>query len=153
MDADFSKFVRALHKQFVALMRMSPLRVGAVPKNTPKGGVYLISKGGRHLYAGRTKRTLAKRLQGHFNTAKDCPFAFRLARERTGRTEATYSVNGSRKALLADPLFIQQYEAAKREIRDMDVRWVHEPHPLKQALLEVYVHVALKTPYNDFGTT
>jgi hypothetical protein len=34
----------------------------------------------------------------------------------------------------------------------MDVRYVEEKDALRQALLEIYVSVVLKTPYNDFET-
>jgi hypothetical protein len=33
----------------------------------------------------------------------------------------------------------------------MDVRYVEETDPQRQALLEIYVAVVLETPYNDFG--
>ncbi len=34
----------------------------------------------------------------------------------------------------------------------MQVRYVEERDPLRQALLEIYVALVLKTPYNDFNT-
>jgi hypothetical protein len=34
----------------------------------------------------------------------------------------------------------------------MNIRWVHEPDPTKQAILEIYVSVVLDTPYNDLDT-
>jgi hypothetical protein len=34
----------------------------------------------------------------------------------------------------------------------MDVRYVEETDALRQALLEIYVSIVLKTPYNDFDT-
>jgi hypothetical protein len=46
------------------------------------------------------------------------------------------------KELLADDKFKAAYEAAKRRIRAMDVRYVHESDPTRQALLEIYVAVA-----------
>ncbi len=32
----------------------------------------------------------------------------------------------------------------------MDIRYVEETDPIKQALLEIYTATALRTPYNDF---
>ena len=32
----------------------------------------------------------------------------------------------------------------------MSVRYVSEPDPIRQALLEMYVSVSLATPHNDF---
>ena len=50
------------------------------------------------------------------------------------------------------PEFSAAFDLAKTRIRDMDIRFVSEPDPLKQALLEIYAAVALRTRYNDFDT-
>lgn len=105
-----------------------------------------------HLYVGRTKRLIRTRLKNHVSTAKDCPFAFRLARQATGRTEARYSGDHTRRRLLEAADFQNAYHAAKNRIREMEVRWVEEADPVRQALLEVYVSVILETPFNDFNT-
>ena len=34
----------------------------------------------------------------------------------------------------------------------MHVRYVHEPEPLRQALLEIYVAVVTRAEYNSFET-
>ena len=54
--------------------------------------------------------------------------------------------------LMTDPEFVEAFVDAKQRISRMDVRYVEETHPLRQALLEMYVAVALNTPYNDFDT-
>jgi len=79
-------------------------------------------------------------------------FAFRLARERTGRLEASHNKKDSRKALQEDPAFAAAFDEGKARIRKVDLRFVEEHDPLKQALLEIYVSIALGTPYNDFNT-
>jgi hypothetical protein len=79
-------------------------------------------------------------------------FAFRLAREATGQTHATYKPNGSRAGLMADPAFSEAFRQAKARIRKMDVRFVEESEPIQQALLEIYIAFVLKAPYNDFNT-
>jgi hypothetical protein len=82
-------------------------------------------------------------------------FAFRLAREATGRTKATYrngEGSGSRLDLMADEAFAAAFSSAKARIRQMEIRVVEEKDPTRQALLEIYVAVVLKTPYNDFNT-
>lgn len=79
-------------------------------------------------------------------------FAFKLAREATGRTEATYKVQGSRAALCADPIFSAAFTGAKRRVCGMDLRFIEEPDPLRQTLLEIYTAFVLRTPYNDFDT-
>jgi len=151
MTEKFREVIGVLSAKCQTLLSMEPVIAGDVPNGTPLGGVYLFSEGGIHLYAGRTKRRIAVRIRSHFSVAPDCPLAWQLAREATG-SRATYTPAGSRKALLGDPAFKTHYEDAKNRIRRMHVRYVHEPDPLRQALLEIYVIVAVETRYNDFDT-
>jgi len=147
----FRDLAEALHGQCKALLAMRPVAARDIPRDTPASGVYLFSDGSTHLYVGRTKRPIAVRIRNHFSTAPDWPFAWLLAREATGK-KTTYKRDGSRKALLADPVFKAEYERAKNRIRGMSVRYVHEPDPTSQALLEIYVAVATGARYNDFDT-
>jgi hypothetical protein len=48
------------------------------------------------------------------------------------------------------PVFGPAFVEAKRRVAGMDIRYVEEPDPVKQALLEIYAATALETPYNDF---
>lgn len=156
MDPRFARYTETLHEKYEQLMTMEPVTMEAPLLNTPEGGVYLFSEGREgtdHLYVGRSKRQLNKRLRGHIRkSARDCPLAFKLAREATGKTETSYSGDDIRKKLLSDPGFFSSYQDAKARIRRMKIRWVHEPHPTRQALLEIYVSVVLDTQYNDFDT-
>jgi hypothetical protein len=52
--------------------------------------------------------------------------------------------------LLQDQDFVLAFTAAKARLRVMNIRVVEENNPLRQALLEMYVAVALAAPYNDF---
>ena len=122
-----------------------------LPKNIPSSGIYLFSEGASHLYVGRSKR-LRDRLRYHSSSAEDAPFAFKLAREQTGNTKPSYSSKGSRKKLLADLQFRAAFQLAKERIRRMQIRFVDEPDPIRQALLEIYVTISLEAPYNDFDT-
>jgi hypothetical protein len=56
------------------------------------------------------------------------------------------------EALAADPEFARAFAQAKKRIRQMELRFVEETDALRQTLLEIYVAVVLKTPYNDFDT-
>ena len=142
-----------LHEKYDQLMEMEPVTMESPLHNTPEGGVYLFSEGASHLYVGRSKRQLNKRLRGHIRkSAKDSPLAFKLAREATGQTVTSYSGDYIREKLLTDPEFLKVYQDAKERIRRMNVRWVHESEPTNQALLEIYVSVVLETPYFDFDT-
>jgi len=154
MHAIFAAAVERLHPSFEALIAADPCRPLKLSKQAPTAGVYLLSEGRRHLYVGRTNR-LSKRLSNHCRpsaTHKMAAFAFRLARIETGFLKASYKPEGSRANLMEKPAFRKAFEAAKARIREMDVRFVAEPDQLRQALLEVYVAIALGTPHNDFGT-
>jgi len=152
MDPRFQEHVEALPSALDALLRKEPKKVLSLSKRVPVAGVYLLSEGTEHLYAGRT-RDIGKRLRNHIGTWREAAFAFRLAREATGNLKPSYRRGkGSREALMSDPAFAQAFDEAVARIRQMDARYVEAPDPVRQLLLEVYVAVALNTPYNDFDT-
>src|SRR5208337_3196075 len=120
----------------------------------PSRTVYLFTENDQHLYVGRTNH-FRNRMRQHSTPAaqhNQAVFAFRLARKQTGCTLVAYSSEGGRVALSKDPDSAQAFTAAKARIREMDLRFVEETDPLRQALLEIYVAVALNTPHNDFKT-
>ena len=154
MDARFRELVNSLEPQFQKLVNMSPVKYGALPRQMPARGIYLFSEGPKHLYVGRTNR-LRQRLRNHClpsGTHFTATFAFRIARNETGRVRATYTKAGSRAALTNDPEFSRAFEAAKQRVAAMDIRYVEEGDPTRQALLEVYAARVLETQYNDFDT-
>lgn len=154
MHEAFRQYVESLHRSFERLMEMSPVKIASLPKPLPAKCVYLFSEGSNHLYVGRTRK-LRNRLRQHSIPAsqhKQAAFAFKLAREATGQAKASYTPEGSRQALLADPVFADAFAKAKARICSMDLRFVEESDPLRQALLEIYVAVVLGTKYNDFDT-
>ena len=131
---------------------MKPVSVATLPREMPKAGIYLFSEGSKHLYVGRTN-TLKNRLQNHCRPSSGhnkATFAFRLARQETGITQATYTTTGSRRYLENDPEFKAVFLSQKQRVSNMHVRFVSEPEPIRQALLEMYVAVSLETPHNDF---
>ena len=153
MHPNFAAVADALHDPFERLIGQEPRRANDPwPKHKVRG-VYLFSEAGRHLYVGRTNDVRARYgrhcLPGaHYRMAA---FAFRLAREATGQLKPTYKAGaGSRSGLAADPDFKAAFDAAKARLRDMDFRYVEEPDPVRQCVLEIYCAVALETPYNDF---
>lgn len=155
MDPTFAKLLEGLHPKCERLKAMAPCKSGALPKNMPKQGVYLFSESGIHLYVGRSNRMRA-RYGRHCNpgaTHRMAAFAFKLAREATGRMTASYKVgDGSRQGLMLDPEFSAAFKAAKARIREMDYRFVEETDQNAQALLEIYCTLVLKASYNDFNT-
>jgi hypothetical protein len=152
MHADFLNIIEVLQPSFERLMALPPVNFSTIPKNIPLSGIYLFSEFGRHLYVGRSNN-LRVRLKNHGRagaTEKHAAFAFRLARESTGNLKASYRSEGSRGKLMEQPNFQAAFESAKTRIREMEIRFVEEPDPLRQAVLEMYVAVALKAKYNDF---
>ncbi len=152
MDRAFAELVDSLEPKFQALVGMPSTKYGALPRDLPVRGIYLFSDAGEHLYIGRTNR-LRERLRGHCipsGTHFTATFAFRIARRMTGKIRASYAKFGSRADLLKDVAFASAFETAKRRIASMDLRFVEESDPTRQALLEIYAATVLKTPYNDF---
>lgn len=133
---------------------MTPVKISFLPGNMPKSGIYLFSEERHHLYVGRSNN-LRTRLQQHSRPSSghnSAPFAFRLAREATGKLHATYTSDGSRKHLEEIPEFKEAFLREKERIRNMDIRYVREDNPLRQALLEIFSAICLETPFNDFDT-
>ena len=150
----FATVIEELDPAFQRLLAMPAVKPLALPKDAPASGVYLFSESARPLYVGRSNR-IRKRLSNHCRksaTHRMAAFAFRLAREMTNNLNATYTTEGSRRELMAIPKFTKAFEEAKARIREMDVRYVEETDPTRQCVLEIYVAVALQTPYNDFDT-
>ena len=48
---------------------------------------------------------------------------------------------------------MKAFDEAKARIRSFAFRYVEEPDPLCQVLLQCYVAIALNTPHNSFETT
>lgn len=152
MNHKFKNLIDPLPKKYDELSAMTPCTADSVPSDAPKGGVYLFSEDGMKLYVGRTKRKIGTRIKDHFSKGDDCPLAWHLAREETGRKKATYKPKGSRKDLLKQSEFVEAYKKTKERIKKMEVRYVSEPDPLRQALLEIYVAIVSGAKFNDFDT-
>ncbi len=156
MHDSFKQYVDSLHPLYERLVQMSPVTVATLPTDVPSQGIYLFSELGRHLYVGRTQRqSIRARTKQHCVPSarqNEAVFAFKLAREITGNLRASYKTTGSRMALASGPEFMKAFLAAKERVRQMELRYVEEADPLRQTLLEIYVGVVLKTPYNDFDT-
>lgn len=156
MHPNFVNAIKSLNSSFERLLAMEPAGYRRLPKNMPKPGVYLFSEGGNHLYVGRSKDIRKRYGRHHRPSAKQnmASFAFLLARETTGLTEAAYNRPGkhSRKDLMKIPEFADAFEDVKARIKTMHFRFVEETDQTRQALLEIYCAVVLETPYNSFAT-
>jgi predicted GIY-YIG superfamily endonuclease len=148
----FAHIVEALDAKFQTLIVMAPVRYNALPMAIPERGVYLFSDGKGHLYVGRTNR-IRRRLAGHCRASSthfSATFAFRIARKEAGLLKASYKPKGSRAELVEEKEFRSAFESAKDRLRNMNLRFIEETDPIRHALLEIYVAVVLRTPYNDF---
>lgn len=150
MNETFRQHVEQLHAKFEALMAMTPVAFTALPKSADQSGIYLLTEGDQHLYIGRSRK-IRSRLRMHVGHYAGASFAVKLARHATGRP-SSYSTKDSVKELLKDPAFSAAFDAAKKRIREMRIRYVEEPDSYRQALLEIYATLALGTRYNDFDT-
>src|SRR4051812_2924788 len=107
MDEGFRQHLESLHDAFERLRSMPPVTAATLPKLLPLECIYLFSENGRALYVGRTRK-LRQRMRNHCGDASgqnQAGFAFKLARELTGKLVATYSTEDSRTALLREPEF------------------------------------------------
>lgn len=154
MNETFRLHVEALHPAYERLIASAPFKYADLARQAvPERGIYLLTEGDRHLYVGRSD-SIRQRLRGHCAvsaTHHKAAFAFRLAREACGVPKASYRPEGSRAHLMTQEHFQAAFEAQKARLREMDIRVVEEVDPNRQALLEMYVSIALGTPYNDFA--
>ncbi len=155
MDPRFISAVESLHDSFERLAAMPPVSYERLPQDMPVQGVYLFSEEGRHLYVGRSNR-IRKRLGEQCRPSSQhnqAVFAFRIAREVTGRLVPAYVPSAeSRANLPSDRAFGEAFVAAKARVRAMGIRFVEETDQARQALLELYCAITLGCPYNDFNT-
>lgn len=152
MNEVFQTHVDAMEPALKTLLEMVPISGSHLPRDIPLRGIYLFSDGDQHLYVGRSNR-IRQRLQSHCRPSaghNSATFAFRIARMETDKLEATYSTKGSRAELEKDPEFSSAFTEAKDRVRAMDIRYVEEKEPIRQAILEMYVALSLETPFNDF---
>jgi hypothetical protein len=128
------------------------VKCASLPKAIPKKGIYLFSEGSTHLYVGRSNN-IRNRIHDHTAQSGDsysATLAFRIARNETGITKASYTKKGSRRELERDPVFRDAFAAAKARLTKADIRFVEEPDATRQALLEIFAATTLDTPFNDF---
>jgi GIY-YIG catalytic domain len=153
VNEKFRQVVESLQPKLDELVGMGPVHPAPLPASIPLGGVYLLSEAEKHLYVGRSD-SMPTRLRDHCSGShRKAAFAFKLAREATGLTNPTYQRIGSRDELMTRVDFVAAFQQAQARIRNMDLRYVEEIDALRQCLLEVYVSVALATPYNRWNTT
>lgn len=152
MEEKFNSYISKLPSLLNELLFMSPVKPDALPSILPQKGIYLFTEEGKHLYVGRSNN-IRKRIQYHSRLSANhnqATFAFRIARLATKLEKATYKPKGSRKQLEDDQIFGPAFIKAKERVRNMEIRFIEVNDPVQQALLEIYVAITLRTPFNDF---
>ncbi len=135
-------------------------------------GIYLFSEAGRHLYVGRTGITARARAQGgapitsfrhrfdqHTQPGRPpgaSSFANRLMLQRASERGIVVRADwwAARNADTAE--IYDLYKAAKVRVGAMECRVVpfaDDVRGVRSTVAEVYAHVHLRTPYNDFSTS
>ena len=152
MNSEFQIYLDSLEPKFQLLMKMQPVTYSNLPKEMPERGIYLFSENGEHLYVGRSNKIRNRLLIHRWKSSNHnkAAFAFRIARKHTGMLNATYTKKDSRASLEKKKRFCNAFSKAKERINKMDLRFVEETDPIRQALLEMYISVVLKTEFNDF---
>ena len=152
---DFNTIFDELDKLCQNLLKMNP--VGRRYETSPEkdiSGIYLFSEDGNPVYVGRSKN-IRNRYNGHINSSPySASFAFLLARDKTGKNEASYKSGSTntRSELMNNREFKAAFDEARQQIREMEFRYVEESDSIRQALLEIYCAVKLDTEYNKFET-
>lgn len=156
MNPAFAQLVESLEPKFLVLTQSTPFRFADLRAQVlPKQGVYVFTEGHVPLYVGRSGN-IPQRLRDHCQAGSNhtkAAFAFRLAREACNLPKATYRQEGSRRDLMNQEHFRSSFDAQKARLRAMEIRVIEEADPNRQALLEMYVSVALGTKYNSFDNS
>jgi len=146
---EFDKIVKDVKKECSLLLKSPKYRMDKLPKEMPLAGIYIFYENDTALYVGRTNK-MKNRLKYYTNNSHNqATFAFRIAGEKTGK-KATYRKEGSRKNLLEDDVFKDEFDNARDRIRKMDVQFIEEADPNRQAVLEICTTLRVKAIYNDF---
>jgi hypothetical protein len=145
--------VEELDDKLQALVKMAPVSEGRLPEVMPKGGVYLFTEFGQHLYIGKST-DLRSRYSQHCCPGtwhRHASFATCLACDWLGDRALVYRPAArTHNAPTLDNRSAKAFTAAKARIQAMDFRFIEESDVRRRALLEIYCSVVLQIPYSDF---
>lgn len=148
LDDLFADHVEQLHPKLIELIGCVPFTYQNKPRGLPSEVVYLFSDDSGPLYIGRSRK-FTQRLGNHCrpsSQANQSSFAYKMACRAVGYTPELYKKGQSWAASLDNVNGLRDaFDAAKRKMSAMEIRYVNESDPVRQALLEIYCSVALKT--------
>jgi len=148
MDEKFLNTINLLPVKLEQLKKTNAITAKDL-SNVPKKGVYIFWEENKAIYVGRTDN-MKRRLTEHGRKSSkhnDASFAFKIAKTKA----ALLGINtGTRKELEKNPQFSILFSEAKRQVSEMEIKFIEIEEPLDQALFEIYAATVLKTRYNDF---
>ncbi len=151
MVAGFDGMALEMPRLLRKLTESPPLARNNLSSLSPRG-VYVFYEAETPLYVGHSNR-LKSCLLDHGRmgaTYQQAPLAFNLAKEQA--VSQGIGISQSPEQLVNDPTFEGLFTKAKKRVSRMSIRTLRLDNPVMQALFEVYVALALKTPYHDLGT-
>jgi hypothetical protein len=147
----FDGYVGQLKMLYAKLEAAKKFAVGENRLLPDEGGCYAMIEYEKYLYVGIAKN-IRQRMRNHTSgRAEQSAFAFKLAREATGRAR-TYTKAGSKKELMKDPVFISAMKLATERVKSVTCQFVLIEDPSLRYLFEFFAAVSLDAPYNDFNT-
>jgi hypothetical protein len=151
VDGRFDKYVEQLKGLLKDLEAANKIKVGECKLFPEAGGCYAMIEDGKYQYVGIAKN-IRQRMRNHTSgRAEQSAFAFKLAREATGRAR-TYTKAGSKKELMKDPIFVSAMKLATERVKQMNSQFVLIEDPSQRYLFEFFAAINLDAPYNDFNT-
>jgi hypothetical protein len=151
MNEHFRRATEAIPELFQRLMTSEPFRDKGTATQKSKAGVYAFFENGAAVHVGRT-RNLGGRLRGHtIKSHYSASFAFKRTR-RVRKVLATYVTAGSRAELVKEVAFEAEFVRQIGLVKLMDVRFVEIADPIARYLLELYAHLELELPLDEFET-
>jgi predicted GIY-YIG superfamily endonuclease len=147
----FDKYVEQLKGLLAELEAAKTFKVGENRLFPTAGGCYAMIERQKYQYVGIAKN-IRQRMRNHTSgRAEQSAFAFKLARETTGKVK-TYTKVGSKKELMKDSVFIDAMKLATERVKSMDTKFVLIEDPSQRYLFEFFAAMSLDAPYNDFNT-
>lgn len=151
---EFGDAAAGLDSSFRKLLACEPITYDTKPRGLPNAVVYLFSERGDPAYVGRSN-TFSQRLGNHCrpgSQGNQASLAFRYACDEVQYVRPKYQRGQTYADALRDvPGLADAFEASKRRLRLMEIRYVAEDDQVRQALLEMYAALALGLAH-DFGT-
>lgn len=149
----FHEVVERMPQLFDKLMACDLLEVKALACWSKLHAIYVFyDVDGKPCHTGRT-RNLQGRVRAHrANSHNSASFAFKRAR-KVLNLKATYRPEGSRAALMSDPIFRTEFDHQREQIGQMKMRYVEIRCPIEQHLFELYAALRLDTSLTEFTTS